>query len=206
MEDAQSSLKQDIEDLVNKTIDANKIFMKDGTNLLKQIVTNKGKGSTINFFQNDFLSKALNAYASLNIQYAKNLIDLGVSLTKFVNQPHPENMPNNNSANRDPVFILQAVGKAGETIKLGFVLDNSKNEDATCELINSDYIFQERASELKVFDTVFNPQSFQLSSGESKSVEIQITIPPKTNPGLYVSKVQVNGFEPAFFTIDVTVC
>jgi hypothetical protein len=74
-------LAKDIEELVSKSIEANKVFMSEGTRMLKQFTVsgNKQKPFTLNA---NFLTDAFNAYARMNIQHMKNMLDLSVSLFK----------------------------------------------------------------------------------------------------------------------------
>lgn len=55
------------------------------------------------------------------------------------------------------------------------------------------------------FEIGFNPQAFELKPGESKPVNIHIKIPENTLPGFYYCKVQVKGFEPSYFAIQLTI-
>lgn len=209
MSETNTSLKKDLEELVNKTIEANKLFIKESGNLFQQVAGNKGEKTATSFLQGDFFSKALNAYASLNIQHVKNMIDLGISLTKSVAQSSGnDDFPDEGNDDRpraEPAFVLQGEAKAGEAIQLQFVIDNNKQTDVTCELVNSPFILQDDFLENNTFKTSFTPQSFSLTPGASQSVDIAIGSLKNTVPGLYISNVQVKGFEPAFFSIQVTI-
>lgn len=206
MTEANSTIKKDLEDLVNKTIEANKVFIKEGSNLLKQITGNKNGVTTIDFLQNDFFSKALNAYASLNIQYVKNMIDLGISLTKSMSQSGGEDESKTEGEEKTgPAFVLKGEAKAGGSIRLQFSIDNSKTEEVNCEFIHTSFITPDEENPQKPFKITFSPAVFALSPDESQPVDISISIPAKTKPGLYNSDVNVKGFEPAYFQIQVVV-
>lgn len=209
MSETKTSLKKDLEELVNKTIEANQLFIKESGNLFQQVAGNKGGKTATSFIQSDFFFKAINAYVSLNIQHVKNMMDLGISLTKSVARSSDnDGFPDGREDYRpgaEPAFVLQGESKAGEAIQLQFVIDNSKQTDVTCELINSPFILQDDLIENNTFKTSFTPQSFSLMPDASQSVVIDISSSKSTAPGLYISNVQVKGFEPAFFSIQVTI-
>jgi len=58
MSESSKTLKNDFEELVNKTIEANKVFMNESGNLFQKLIQHKGESKTLNLFQNDFFSKA----------------------------------------------------------------------------------------------------------------------------------------------------
>ena len=207
MNDRNTSLKRDIEELLNKTIEANKVFVSESTSLLQKMGEQKGSATKVNFFQNDFLSKALNAYTSLNIQHAKNMLDLGISLPRSINTTESESSSDSQDCDTEiaPAFILSATANVGSRVTLQFIVDNYKKEEVTCEFVRSPYLSQQNASNAKDFQTAFSPSTFLIAPGASQTVMIEIAIAKNTVPGLYISQVQIKGFEPAFFSIQVTI-
>ena len=73
-----------------------------------------------------------------------------------------------------------------------------------CKLISSDFISENDGTKTAC-KTTFKPQAFKLNKDESKPVTIVVDIPEETSTGLYISRVQVEGFEPAYFTIRLTI-
>ncbi|WP_346237022.1 hypothetical protein ABDK00_012715 [Niabella insulamsoli] len=201
MSETNTPLQKDIEDLVNKTIEANKIFFNESARLLKQMASDPGSTKTIPVFNNDFLSKAMNAYASLSVRHLKNMIDLGLSLTRQASSSTEPDQPEDTA----PAFILKGACVAGAAVQLQFVIDNDKKEMATCELVHTDFLLQPGASVKGAFTTVFTPRSFELQPGGSQAIVIDIQTAKRSVPGLYSSRVQVKGFEPAFFSIELTI-
>lgn len=200
-----SSLQKEIEELINKTIEANRVFMNEGTQLMKQMGQSPGKPINFNIFQNEFITNSLKSYASLNISYLKNMVDLGISLTRQMGNRSGQT---NDEPITDPIqpsFELKTNARPGETVTLHFLLDNIKDADVTCELVNTRYQHQSEFSLQPNFPTTFIPQSFLLNKGSSRDVLITIEIPKNTKPGVYISQVQVKGFEPAFFSINLTI-
>lgn len=212
MNDSNNVLKKEIEALLNKTIEANKVFVTESSGLLRQMGAGKGDATKINIFQNEFLSKALTAYASLNIQHAQNMLDLGISLVRSVNAPGAsaatqEEQPTTAAPETEwePAFILSGTAKAGATLKLSFIVDNHKKETVPCELIHSHYVKDRYPSITRAFTTSFAPDRFTLEPGWAQPVDIQIRSTKNTPPGIYESQVQIKGFEPAYFSIQLTI-
>ena len=207
MNGEKTPLSKDIEDLVNKSIEANKTFLAESSRIVQQFTLSPGKKENRNVFQANFLTDAFNAYAKLNIQYVKNFLDISVSLLKQAGtQQTTESAPTANTDNQ-PVasFVLRGEVDAGEKISLSFLLDNVKDEAVTCNFINTEYRHQTDLSVKENFNTIFSPQSFPLNAAEQRRINIDISVPPEAKPGLYISDVQVQGFEPAFFSIFLTV-
>ena len=205
MSEEKSSLAKDIEELVNKSIEANKIFMAEGTRLVKQLSNKAANKEPINLFQPQLISDVVNAYTKLNIQHLKNVIDLGVSLAKQAGHTQPADNSNTKTPGPGPAFVLNGNAAAGSKTSLQFLLDNVKEQAVTCTMVNTDYILQSDFSVHPVFETRFTPQSFLLQPAASQTVVIDISIPANTLPGVYISNVQVKGFEPVFFSIDLNI-
>ncbi|MEO7960396.1 MAG: hypothetical protein ABIR19_02550 [Ginsengibacter sp.] len=202
----ENSLTKDIEDLVNKSIEANKIFLSEGSRILRRF-TVPGEKKAADIFEPNFIQEAFSAYTRLNIQYLQNVMDLGVSMVKKagaepVNSTDVKSEPSETSG---PSFVLAAEAEAGSKVQLSFLLDNIKNETALCNLVSSPYIFNQGASSEENFVTIFSPQSFSLRTGEQQRITIDITIPDTSRPGEYVSAVKVEGFEAGYFSIHLTI-
>ena len=93
----------------------------------------------------------------------------------------------------------------GSKVSLSFLLDNIKPDAVLCTLVNTPYSIQDNVLVKENFITNFSPQSFMLNTGEQKRINIDINIPDNVTPGVYISNVQVQGFEPAYFSIILTV-
>ena len=209
MDKQNSSLSNDIQELINKSIEVNKLFLSETSKLVRNIAT-PGEKKTATVFQTNFFTEAFNAYAKMNIQHMKNMLDLGASLVQKANTQQTADTPvnTNTETNAEPAeasFILSADVTAGNKIAFSFLLDNSKPEAVLCTLVNSSYNLQDDVLVNENFTTIFSPQSFMLNTGEQKRINIDIDIPANTKPGVYTSNVQVQGFEPAYFSIELTV-
>lgn len=209
MEKEKSSLAKDIEELVNKSMEVNKFILNESSKFVRQFTT-PGEKKIATPFNANFLTEAFTAYTKMNIQYLKNVMDLGVSL---VNSAGTQQNSTDNSTTAEttantqavPSFILKGEANQGSEVSLNFLLDNIKQEAVLCTLINTAYSLQDDVSVQENFVTTFNPQSFTLDTGARQRVNIDISIPANVKPGIYTSNVQVMGFEPAYFSMIITV-
>lgn len=205
MSEDKSSFSKEIEDLINKSIEANKIFINEGSRLVKEISNKAANKEPINLFPPQMITDVFTAYTKLNIQHLKNVIDLGITLAKKAGITKTEDDNPANTIKPEPSFILKATADAGTKASLHFLIDNVKEQPVTCNLVNTDYILQADFSIRPDFKTTFTPQSFLLQTAATQTVIITISIPVKTSPGLYISNVLVQGFEPSFFSIHLTI-
>jgi hypothetical protein len=209
MSEQQSTITQDIENLLKKTTEANKLFLTESVKFVKQLSSSKIKGEELFTTQKQLLKDAVNLFVKLNIQYTSNLIDLGVAVTKRLNQ-NLNTKENSSSEQRDssdnkPAFVLNISGAAGETVTAQFLLDSNKEEPVICNLKQTEYTFENDPSVKEIFETTFNPQSFEILQGQSQKVDINIKIPDDVKEGVYLSNIQVDGFEHTFFSLYITV-
>lgn len=205
MSDAKTSLTSDIQELISKSVEANKVFMTEGTRMLKQFTLSGNKQNAFALNTN-FLTDAFNAYAKMNIQHMKNMLDLSVLLFKQAGATTSDTSAQNTTEETAaPSFTLTAETTAGSKASLSFLLDNIKPEDVTCTLVNSSYHLQNDNNSIANFETLFTPQAFNLKTNERQKVEIEISIPANISAGVYESNVQVKGFEPAYFNMLITV-
>lgn len=206
MDNEKSSLANDIQDLINKSIEVNKIFLSETSKLVRNI-TIPGEKKTSTVFQPNFFTEAFNAYAKMNIQHMKNMLDLGVSLVQKANAQSTTTAEQTQKTAEAaaPSFVLKGEAEAGNIILLNFLLDNIKQEAVLCTLVNTPYTLESDNLIQENFITTFSPQSFTLNTNAQQRINIDITIPPTAQPGIYSGNVQVQGFEPAYFLILLTV-
>ena len=207
MANDSSPLANDIRELIDKSIEVNKVFLKESTRLLK-LATTPGQKKTTAVFNPDFLTEAFNAYAKMNIRHMKNMLDLSATLMRQAapqeasdNEQEPSPEPNPSK----PVFELTGTAPAGGAITLHFVLDNNREAPVDCTLTHSPFALASGENIDADFKTEFSPQSFTLNQKEQKRIQILISIPDHTSPGMYVSSVQVKGFEPLHFAIRLII-
>ncbi len=209
MSQEQDSIAKDLEDILKKTIEINTQYFKEGSNLVGQLSNSNKQKKTINPFQPELVAGAFTAFAKLNLNHYKNMVDLSFEFSKKIinsdfeasndhDVTHEENIT-------EPAFVLTETVFIGSSAQFQFVLDNTKEEEAICTLKNFAFIKEEDSNNTHDFKTTFTPQSFQLNPGESQTIKIKVKIGAKVEPGNYQSKVQVLGFEPAHFLINLNV-
>lgn len=209
MEKEKSTLAKDIEEFVNKSMEVNKFILNESSKFVRQF-TKPGEKKNPTALNTNFLTEAFTAYTKLNIQYMKNVMDLGVSLVNKAGEQQTSADDSTTTATTEnteapPSFILNGETDQGGKLSLNFLLDNIKQEAVLCTLINTDYSLQNEISVQENFVTTFTPQSFTLGTGDRQRVNIEINIPTNVKPGIYTSNVQVKGFEPAYFSMIITV-
>jgi hypothetical protein len=205
----QSSILTDIEQLIKKTTEANKVFFSEGNRFVKNFDASSMKSGDLFENQKDLFSDAFNTFMKLNIQYASNLIDLGLAMTERMNQSasagEAQEAYEKSATTSEPVFVLQVSGKPGDDVRTEFQLDSNKEEAIECQLVQTPYMMEQDPIVQKEFETTYNPQSFILNSGKPQKVKISIKIPGDAKQGDYVSNVQVLGYEQAFFSVVLEV-
>lgn len=211
MSDSTSALAKDFEELVRKTAEANKVFISEGSKFVRKLGSSPISKNRTAGIQPDLLKDAFNAFVKLNMQHANNLIDLGLTLTKRFNSS-PETTASSfeePAASQDevpkPAFVLNAGAMPGNTAKVQFILDSDKKEPILCKLVHTDFVHQNDFSIKPAFKITFLPQSFQLNPSESQTVDIHVKIPVNAKKGIYLSHLQVQGFEQAFFSLYLTI-
>ena len=211
MSDQMDSLSKELETLLKKTTEANRIFITEGAKFVKQLNFSKKGGEEIFTRQTDMMKDAFNLFMKLNIQYASNVVDLGVALSKKYNDTEVATNENTEEENTkapiisEPAFILQTSGIAGDTVGTMFLLDSNKKEILLCNFKQTDYTLQDDNSTKYIFETNFTPQSFELMPGQSQQVAITAKIPTTTKPGIYQTDIVVQGFEHTYFSLFITV-
>jgi len=194
---ASTTDKKPIEAIFKQTIELNKKFMSQGFKMLNEISQKPKTGKNPFVFKPEVYSKAFTEFAKMNLAYYNEVLEMGFSFANEMIDKDETSKP----AVSEPAFVLEETTKAGEQLTLKFVLENTKTETATCELVNSSFVdVAEPHTETKI-KTTFKPQSFTQESGESQTVTIRLQIPKKTPSGTYSSDVAVLGFEPSFFRI-----
>jgi hypothetical protein len=210
MESSKTSLTSEIEELVKKAAEANKVFINEGAKLVQQMGKNTSGKQQIPSVQPELLMDVFNSMVKLNIQHTSKLIDIGISFAKKITGQEEDVTEqvfkdDTHTGTHQPAFELRAEIKAGETTTVPFLLDNIKKETVICQLVQSDFVHQSDASIKPGFQADFHPQSFPLEPSETKKVNIIVATQADAAPGVYLCHVQVLGFEPAFFSLYLTV-
>jgi hypothetical protein len=203
MSSDKSTLQDSFEELLNKSIEASKTFVGEGTRIVRDFAKGDKSISLGKGLQGDTLSQAFNEYVRLNVTHISKLMDLGLNFVRNISGTESaaqERQPDPNEAS----FSLEGDGEQGADLSFQFILDNVKQEKVVCQLVHSGLV-SDKGDSAKDFRVVFTPQAFELKPGESRQVNIAVHIPQDADPTTYTGKVQVRGFEPAFFIIRINV-
>ena len=194
-----------VEEALNKTIEANKVFLNESTKFFSQL-GKRDATSNLNIFRGEALSNAFSQYMKLSLDHFNNLVDLGVNFIRNVNNSNTADTPPPPGAADagQPSFVLEKEVAAGDQVSFQFLLDNVKQDTVTCQLVHTGFTGAAGDS-ADHFNIVFTPLVFELPSGESRSIDITVHVAAGTTPGFYASRVQVKGFEPAYFSIQLIV-
>src|SRR5438552_9666768 len=123
MSGQQTSIVQDLEHLFKKTTDANKIFLTESAKFVKKLGSSKIKGEELFTTQKQLFKDAVNLFVKLNIQHTSNLIDLGVAITKRLNQNvtvNEDDQQEDFPGDSKPAFVLNVSGAPGATATTQF--------------------------------------------------------------------------------------
>ncbi|MBK7937780.1 MAG: hypothetical protein IPJ82_12105 [Lewinellaceae bacterium] len=207
----QTTIAQDIEQLIKKASAANTEIISETARFLQQLSTSKLSGENVASLQKQLFSDAVNLFVKLNIQHTANLIDMGVAISKHLNQqfdkqtntPPVQQEPQYDTDK--PAFELNATCQAGGTATAEFLLNSDKKDPVLCHLMQTSFALEGDPSVQNEFETTFLPQSFQLLFGKPQRVEIKIKLPAATRAGVYRSHIRVHGFEHTFFDLLLNV-
>ncbi|MCG2613411.1 hypothetical protein LZZ85_03930 [Terrimonas sp. NA20] len=207
MSNEKQAFSKALEEALNKSVEANKVFLNESSKFFQQIGKQDGT-KRFNFLKGETLSNTFGEYMKLNLEHFNNLVDLGVSFMRTVNNSaatDSDNHPSEETPADQPSFVLEKETPAGQQVRFQFLLDNIKQEAVACQLVHTGFTGPARDEVLQRFRMDFTPPVFTLNAGESHSIDIVVDIPADAAPGLYTTRVQVKGFEPAHFSVQLTV-
>jgi len=202
----QSTIAQDIEHLLKKASEANTVIIAETTRFLQQLASSKMNTRDMAGMQKQLFKDAVNLFVKVNLQHTANLIDVGVAISKHLNEKFnssPADYSETVSAEsvEKPAFELKTSGQAGKTATTAFLLNSDKSEPVKCELFHSVFTDEQNPENLLSVISKFNPQSFELMSGNAQRIDMTVAIPIEGKPGLYRSHIKVQGFEHTHFDV-----
>lgn len=205
MNNEKEAFSKTVEEALNKSMEANKVFLTESSKFFQQL-GKPGAPKTFNFLQGEVLSNAFSRYMKLNLDHFTNLVDLGISFIRNINNSPDNNEPATGAAAASqPSFILEKETEAGRQVSFQFLLDNVKQETVTCQLVHTGFTGPSGDIRPDNFKIDFTPAIFDLTAGESRPIDVAVQVPAGTPPALYSTRVQVKGFEPAYFSVLITV-
>ena len=208
MKNERSPIVQDIEQLIRKASEANTIIIAETTKFISNLYKAKLKPGELATMQRKLFSDTINSFIKLNISYTNSLIDMGVNISKHLNQAFSEHPDAGNGVTDDtkkpvnaPAFELKTSAAAGKTATTAFMLHSDKATAMKCEIAYSDFAGEGNNSNVLKPAVRFSPQAFELPPGSAQKVDVAVDVPANAAPGFYRSHIMVNGFEHAYFDI-----
>lgn len=191
------NMAKNMEDITKQVLDINRNYINKSIDVIG-LLKEAGSSKKITNINQDLVADIFNGIVKLNLEYYAKLIDFGFSVTNQILSPSQESSTGSS-------FTLSGKVKPGEMITLQFVLDNPKSEAVLCELQYSFFLNIDDQTENLEISAKFSPQSFQLEPEKSMTIDILCPVSKTSKLGTYYSHVKVVGFEPAYFTIILTI-
>lgn len=192
------NITQNVEDITKQVLDINRKYINKSVDIIGKL-KNGAAAEKITNIDQDLIADVFAGIVKLNIDYYSKLMDYSFSITDRILSPQTTEEEVGSS------FTLSGKGNPGATIEMGFVLDNSKEEKVFCELQSTRFINADDETENPEISVSFQPQSFELESGGAANIGVICHISKETATGTFHSFVKVLGFEPAYFTIVITI-
>src|ERR1043165_4799578 len=86
MDNQQRPLAKEIETLLKKAAEANTVIVSETSKFLSRLAKSEVKPSEMASIRKKLFTDAINGLIKLNVQYTSNLIDMGVAISKSINQ------------------------------------------------------------------------------------------------------------------------
>ena len=170
------NITQNVEDVTKQVLDLNKNFINKSIDVIGQLKNGSPTEKIANINQ-DMIADVFNGMVKLNLEYYSKLMDYGFSVTNQLlsSQSQEQETPS--------AFTLSGTGNPGTTIKMEFVLDNSKEERVVCQLENAAFINIDDQTENPEISVDYSPQTFELDAGKSATINIVCSISKKSATG-----------------------
>ena len=188
-----------MEDITKQVLDINRKYINKSIDVIGKLKNNSAKDQITNINQ-DLIADVFNGIVKLNLDYYSKLIDYGFSLTNQILTSSAEEKEEAGSS-----FTLSGKGIPGSSIDISFVLDNSKSEKVFCQLESTSFVSIDDQTENAEISVSFKPQSFDLEAGKSENISVLCRVSEKSASGTFYCYARVIGFEPAYFTIVLTI-
>jgi hypothetical protein len=200
----------ELEELISEASRYNTEVISETTKFLTKMDSSKLNMKYFNNLQENILSDAIQKIVTLNVNYAKELMQMGIDLTKKLNETS-EGMEANSNVSKPPMkssvsaFKLETSATQGEEATTAFLLNSDKETPILCKVQNVNFQLDSDQSVSLDFKTEYSPQLFELIKGVAQRVDVKINIPATTPEGVYTSKINVAGFEHTHFDLIINV-
>lgn len=192
-----ANINQSAEDITQQVLDINKKYVQKGIGLIGKLTESSATDKIANINQ-DTLVGIFTGLVKLNLEYYSKVMDFGFEVTNQL-------LSSSKSESTESSFTVSGNVQPGPSVELSFVLDNTKNENVLCQLESTSFLDATSQQESNDISVLFSPQSLELQPGASAQILIICSAGKQIVPGTYYSYAKVTGFEPAYFTIVLTI-
>lgn len=200
-----NNLFSSLEELISHASKANTEIISETTKYLSGMDRSNLNADTLTNLQQGVLTTAVTKVAALNMKYTKDLLNLGVELSKSLNNQTPPDDSTTPPPSSVSAFEIKTEAVAGGVATTAFLLNSDKDTPIICKVQNTSYSLQAEVPTIVNFETTYQPQLFELIKGTPQRVDVSVAIPKDTIPGVYYSKITVAGFEHTHFDFYITV-
>lgn len=190
------NINQHVADIAKQVIEINENYVNKSIDMIAKLKDHSVSEKITNIDQ-DTIVGIFNRLVKVNLECYSKLMDFGFEATNQLLSAKNETTESS--------FTLSGHLKPGGSLDLSFVLDNTKSENVFCQLENSSFLNSDNQQESPDIEVVFSPQSFELLPGATTKVLATCSSGKQTTPGTYYAYAKVIGFEPAYFTIVLTI-
>lgn len=191
------NITRNIEDITKQALDINRKYINKSIDVISRLKKGLASDKITNINQ-EVIAEVFSGVVKLNLDYYSKLIDFGFSVTDQI-------LSSQNTEETASSFTLSGKGNPGYVINMEFVLDNTKEEKVFCQLENTAFVNIDDQTENPEISVTFNPQSFELDMGKSAKINIVCNVSKNSATGTFYTYAKVIGFEPAYFTIVLTI-
>ena len=204
------TLTKQLESLIAEASRSNTEVISEITKFLAGLDKTRLEPKYIINMQQKLFSEAIQSILALNFNYMKELMHIGVEISKKLNDPSNEISKTKTTDksfgdNSISAFELKTTVRPGNEGKIAFLLNSDKEVPIICKVQNELFQMETDKTEWVDFEMSYHPQLFELRKGISQRVDAIILIPKNTKTGIYKSKITVAGFEHTHFNVTVEV-
>ena len=210
--DKQNDFLKGFQKIMEKSIEANTQILKATSETFTNLLSKSPEWADLEKLNKSVLNNTISDFMEINMNYAENLIDLGVQLSADVaafveslnKKESTEPMVDEKVKASPKKSELRLSGQKGETLVANFTLNSSADTDQK-GTFKATRCTAEASGKSTNIRLKFAPQSFKIAPGGKADIEITANIPKTTASGSYRSNVVVEGFEDTQFDVVIYV-
>jgi hypothetical protein len=198
----------ELEELISEASRYNTEVISETTKFLSNMDRSKLNRQYFNNLQEGLFSDAIQKIVTLNVNYAKDLMQMGIDLSRKLNET-PDGTEASSGVTKPPVkssvsaFKIETSAIQGGEATTAFLLNSDKENPILCKVQNATFQLSSDATVQTDFKTEYSPQLFELVKGIAQRVDVKIHIPADAQEGRSIRKFTVAGFEYTPFDLIV---